>query len=155
MEIHLFDADAKEEEALCGADTLADCRRSVDGYLEDRLNEIAVGAACEGCKRQAVPFAVNLARDLEYEDRLDEAQECRELAEKLARETSQDRTATREQGPALPYVGGFCVLSTWGPTADSHTSRPSAAPMHQLSDNSHMQTHHQDGSNEHTPRPDH
>ena len=37
--MHLFYADAREEKALCGADTSADCRRSVGGYLEDRLNE--------------------------------------------------------------------------------------------------------------------
>ena len=35
------------------------------GYLEDRLNEVGVGTVCEGCKRRAAPFAVNLARDLE------------------------------------------------------------------------------------------
>jgi len=92
METHLFDADTRDEEALCGADTTADCRRSVGGYLEDRLNEIAVGTTCEGCKRRAVPFAVNLARDLEAEGLLDEAQEYRELAETLAKETGQDRS---------------------------------------------------------------
>ena len=32
--MHLFDAVTTEERALCGADTSADCQRSVDGYLE-------------------------------------------------------------------------------------------------------------------------
>lgn len=44
--MHLFDNDNRDEEALCGADTSADCRTSMGGYLEDRLNEIAVGTAC-------------------------------------------------------------------------------------------------------------
>ncbi len=48
IEMHLVDADAKQEEALCGADTSADCLRSVGGYMEDRLDEITVGTVCEG-----------------------------------------------------------------------------------------------------------
>ncbi len=92
IEMHLFDHDARDEEALCGADTTADCRRSVGGYLEDRLHEMGVGIACEGCKGWAVSFAVNLARDLEDEGLLDETQEYRELAETLARETGQERS---------------------------------------------------------------
>ena len=86
-EMHLFDTDASEEKALCGVDASADDRRGVDGYLEDRLNGVWVGAVCEGCKALAVPFAVNLTRDLEAEGRLDEAEEYRKLADTLLRET--------------------------------------------------------------------
>ena len=37
-EFHLFDTDATEEKARCGADTSADYRRGVGGYLESRLH---------------------------------------------------------------------------------------------------------------------
>ena len=86
-EMHLFDTDATEEEALCGAETSADDRRGVNGYLEDRLDGNWIGTVCEGCKAQTVPFAVNLTRDLEAESRQDEADEHRKLADTLLRET--------------------------------------------------------------------
>ena len=86
-EFHLFDTDATEEKALCGADTSADYRRAVGGYLESRLYGLSVGTLCEGCKAQAVPLAANLTRDLESEGLLDEAEEHRQLADTLLRET--------------------------------------------------------------------
>ena len=90
IEMHLSDEEEAEEKALCGADASADYRRSVSGYLEDRLNDADVGTVCEGCKSRSIPFAVNLARDLEAEAPPVEAQEHRELAETLARETGQN-----------------------------------------------------------------
>ena len=42
-ESHLFDTDATEEKALCGADTSAAYRRAVGGYLESRLYGHSVG----------------------------------------------------------------------------------------------------------------
>ena len=113
--MHLFDADAREEKALCGADTSADRRRSMGGYLEDRLNETGVGIACEGCKSRAVPLAVNLARDLEAEGLLDEAQEYRELAETLGRETGQDRSGDRGARPGTSTCGRFSCSARVGP----------------------------------------
>lgn len=59
----------------------------MDGYLEDRLNEVGVGTVCEGCKRRAAPFALDWAGDLEAEGLPDEAQEYRELAERLLGES--------------------------------------------------------------------
>ncbi len=50
MEMHLFDDNARKENALCEADTSADELRSVDGYLDDRLYGSSVGTVCEGCK---------------------------------------------------------------------------------------------------------
>ena len=64
-EQHLFDTDAREEEALCGVDTSADDRIGVDYYVDSRKNGLPVGTVCEGCKALAVPYAVNLIRDLE------------------------------------------------------------------------------------------
>ena len=86
-ESHLFDTDATEEKALCGADTSAAYRRAVGGYLESRLYGLSVGTLCEGCKAQAVPFAANLTRDLEAEGLVEEADEYRQLANTLLRET--------------------------------------------------------------------
>ena len=57
-------------------------------YLEDRLHGAWVGVVCERCKERAIPFAVNLAHDLEAESLLDEAEEYRQLAQTLLRETS-------------------------------------------------------------------
>ena len=86
-EFHLFDTDAREEKALCGVDTSDEERRGVDGYLEDRLYGLWVGTICEGCKALAIPLAANLTRDLEAEGLVDEADEYRQLADTLLRET--------------------------------------------------------------------
>ena len=82
-EFHLFDTDATEEKALCGADY----RRGVGGYLESRLYGLRVGTICEGCKALAIPFAANLTCDLEAEGLVDQADEYRQLADTLLRET--------------------------------------------------------------------
>ena len=92
FEMHLFDTDAAEEEALCGADTSSVERRGVGYYLEDRLHGWEVGSVCEGCKPPAVRFAVTTSRDLEDEGLMDEAGDYYRLADRLARETGLDRT---------------------------------------------------------------
>ena len=92
MEMHLFDENARREEALCGAGTSAVNRRGVRGYLCERLAKIDVGTVCEGCKAQAIPFAQTIAQDLEAEGLLDEADKYRRLYEKLLKETGQDRS---------------------------------------------------------------
>ena len=86
-EMHLFDENASCEVALCGAASETDGLTGVSGYLECRLHGLSVGTVCEGCKALAVPFAVNRARDLEAEGRWDEAEEYRQLADTLLRET--------------------------------------------------------------------
>ena len=92
MERHLFDENARSERAFCGADTSAEERRNVSGYLEDRLNGIGLGSVCESCKAFAPPFALRLSRDLEAEGVPDEGEEYRRLAETLLKETGQDRS---------------------------------------------------------------
>ncbi len=82
---------AKEEKSLCGADTSADYRRGVNCCLEDRLDGNWIGTVCEGCKSVAAAFAVNRSRDLEAGGLLDEAQEYRQLADILVRETGLGR----------------------------------------------------------------
>lgn len=83
----LFDPNADEEKALCGEDSSANDRMGVDYYLEQRRDGLEVGTVCEACKALAVPFAIGLARDLEAEGRLKEADEHRQLAGTLLRET--------------------------------------------------------------------
>ena len=91
LEMHLFDDDATEERALCGSDTSDTDRRSVRCYLEDRRHDGSVGTVCEGCKFRAVPLAEDAFRNLEFEGLVDEAEEYRQLADTLARETGMDR----------------------------------------------------------------
>ena len=109
MEMHLFDAEAPEEKALGGGDSSSIERRSVDYYLEDRLRGLSVGTVCERCKALAMPLAEGIvegmAQDLEDEGRLGDAEDCRELLNRLARETGLDRGPGRNH----PCVGLFCV----------------------------------------------
>ena len=86
-EMHPFDEDASREVALCRAASETDCLTGVESYLECRLHGVPVGTVCEACMGLAVPFAVNRARDLEAEGRRDEAEEYRQLADTLLRET--------------------------------------------------------------------
>ena len=52
---------------------------------------LRVGTICEGCKVLAIPFAANLTRDLEADGLVDEADEYRQLADTLLRETGLGR----------------------------------------------------------------
>ena len=88
--MHLFDAGARKEEALCGAETSADDRRSVGGYLEDRLHDIEVGTVCQPCKDRAVAFARRLCQEFVAEGRTDETKVYRWLADTLAKETGMN-----------------------------------------------------------------
>ena len=93
MEMHLFNEDADEEKALCGADT-ADGLIGVPGYLEDRVHGLWVGNICQECKVVALPLAEEIiermVEDLEAEGRLDIAEDYRELGKTLAKETGQN-----------------------------------------------------------------
>ena len=87
IEMHLFDPNAAEEKALVGEESSACDLMSVDYYMEGRKDGLEVGTVCERCKALAVPFAMRLARDLEAEGWLDEAEEYRQLADTFLRET--------------------------------------------------------------------
>ncbi len=89
--MHLFDAEAREEEALCGAEASVDDRISLQYYLKRRIDDLAVGTVCELCKARTVAFAMRLCREFEAEGRTDEAQEYRRLADRLTRETCLNR----------------------------------------------------------------
>lgn len=87
VELHLIDPNADKERAFCGGDTCDHDRISVEDYLHRRKNGLDVGTVCEACKVLAIPFAESIARALEAEGRLDEADEYRVLADTLRRET--------------------------------------------------------------------
>ena len=89
--MHLFDAEARKEEALCGAETAAADRTNLKYYAEQRRHGLAVGTVCEPCKDRAVAFARRLCRELVAEGRTHEAQEYRWLADTLAKETRPNR----------------------------------------------------------------
>ncbi len=86
--MHLFDAEAREEEALCRAKTSADDRISLKYYGEQRRDNHAVGTVCQPCKDRAVAFARRLSREFMAEGQTDEAQEYQRLADRLTEETS-------------------------------------------------------------------
>ena len=89
--MHLIDAEAREEEALCGAEASVDDRISLQYYLKRRIDDLAVGTVCELCKPRTVAFAMRLCREFVAEGRLDKAQEYRRLADRLTKETSLNR----------------------------------------------------------------
>ena len=94
MEMHLFDENAREEEALCRVETSGEERRSVKFYLEDRVHGPPVGSVCQECKTLAAPLAGEVIEaaieEHEAEGRFDVAEDYRELAQRLARETGQN-----------------------------------------------------------------
>ena len=96
IDMHLFDEDADEEKALCGAETSYNVR-SVRYYLEDRVCGPSVGSVCQECKVLAMPLAEEIIEaeieKHEAEDRLDVAEDYYELGKKLAGEIGQDSLA--------------------------------------------------------------
>lgn len=87
FEIHLFDEDAAEEQALCGTNTHDTERMGARGYLEDRLYDNWIGTVCQDCKVRAVSFTVSIIDGLEAYERVEEAENYRRLAATLSRET--------------------------------------------------------------------
>ena len=95
IEMHLFDSEAAKENALCEEDSSPIERMSVGYYLEERLRGCPVGTVCDRCTVLAMPLAEviikDLAEDLEDDRRLGDAEDCRELLNRLARETGLAR----------------------------------------------------------------
>ena len=100
MEMHLFDESVVEEQALCGRGTTRTERMGVREYLEERLDGSPVGTVCQDCKALAMPLGGvtigDMAKDLEDEGRLGDAEDCRELLKRIARETGLDWSRGQE-----------------------------------------------------------
>ena len=94
FKMHLYDAEAAEDNAFCGEDSSPIDRMSVGYYLEACLYANQYCAVCQDCKVLAMPLAEviieEMAEDLEEEGRLGDAEDCRELFNRLARETELD-----------------------------------------------------------------
>ena len=86
-EMHLFDADAREEEAICGAEVSVHDLTGVDDYLERRRHDLSLSTVCNRCKVSAIPFARMRGSAVEAEGTTDEAEAYRQLADTLSRET--------------------------------------------------------------------
>ena len=114
MEMHLFDVEAAEEKSLCGEDSSSIERISLDYYLEERSHGHWVGTVCQECKALAMTLAKviinDMAKDLEAEGRLDDAEDCWKLLYSLARETGWIAGKTDDR----PCVGLFCVSNPFG-----------------------------------------
>ena len=65
MEMHLFDKNDSEEEALCKDRVHVHDLLTVQHYMESRMDGVPVGTVCERCKALAVPFAANHCQELE------------------------------------------------------------------------------------------
>ena len=77
---------------------------------------LSVGTLCEGGKALAIPFAEKLIRDLEAEGLVEsssEAEEYRQLADTLLRETSRRQWSLAPHS-ATPFIARTFTLS-WKP----------------------------------------
>ena len=87
IEMLLFDADAREEEALRGAGVSDLDLTTVQNYLEDRSNNLSLPTVCNRCKVSATPFAKMRHPTKLEEGMADEAEIYRQLADTLSTET--------------------------------------------------------------------
>ena len=87
IEMHRFDAGARQEEALCGADASVHDLITVQDYLERRRHELSLPTVCSRCKVSAIPFAMMRRSALVAEGLTDEAETYPQFADTLLRET--------------------------------------------------------------------
>ena len=86
-EMHLFDAEVREEMAMCGADASVHDLTAVQDYLERRRHDLSIPTVCNRCKVSAIRFARMRHSALADEGMSDEAETYRQLADMLSRET--------------------------------------------------------------------
>ena len=85
--MHLFDADAREEMALCGTEASVLDLTTVQDYLERRRHDLSLPTVCNRCKVSAIPFARMRGSALLDEGRTDEAEIYRQITDTLSSET--------------------------------------------------------------------
>ena len=115
IEMHLFDADAREEESLCGAEVSVLDLTTVQDYLECRKHNSSVPTVCNACKVPAIHFARMRHFALTDEGMTDEAEIYRWLADTLTggRPTRACRaTRTGMTGPLIQMRVFLCVCMT-------------------------------------------
>ena len=74
IEMHLLDADAREEESLCGAEVSVLDLTTVQNYLECRRHISSLPTVCNDCKVPAIHFARMRHSALADEGMTDEAE---------------------------------------------------------------------------------
>ena len=119
---------AAGEMPFCGAGVSVHDLISVDYYLEQRKDGLQVGTVCEGCRALVAPFAVKRSRDLKAVGRVDEAEEYRRLADRLARETASEHWPGKEQADSFMYAPFFVSLLS----REAITSSPTASLVYPL-----------------------
>ena len=87
FEMHLFDADARGEEALCGTEVSVLNLTTVQDYLRRRGHDLSLPTVCSRCRVSAVPFARMRRSALLDEGMMDEAEIYRWVADTLSKET--------------------------------------------------------------------
>ena len=88
--MHLFDSDARDEEALCKAEVSIHDLNAVQDYLDRRRHGLSVPTVCEPCKVPAVRWAENHRLKLEadtgvYLAKAETETRCGTLSEKCGR----------------------------------------------------------------------
>ena len=86
-EMHLFDAEAREEEALCKIKVSVHDLTSVQNYVERRANNLPLPTICIKCKVVAVQWADDYCLKLEAHGRVEEMHEYRQVVCQLVKET--------------------------------------------------------------------
>ena len=110
IDIHLFDANAREEEALCGAEVSVLDLTTVQDYLERRRHDLSLPTVCSRCKVSAIPFVRMRRSALIEEVMTDEAEIYRRLADTLSRETDPD--LSRPDWMTSPQIHIWAFLRT-------------------------------------------
>ena len=87
FEMHLFDADARGEEALCKTEVSVLYLTTVQDYLRRKGHDLSLPTVCNRCKVSAIPFARMRHSALEAEGMTDEAEIYRWLSDTLSGET--------------------------------------------------------------------
>lgn len=90
FEMHLFDSDARGEEALCGTEVSVFNLTTVQDYLRRKGHDLSLPTVCNRCKVSAIPFARMRRSALLDEGLTGEAEVYRWLADTLSRETGPD-----------------------------------------------------------------
>lgn len=110
IEMHLMDAGANEEKALCNTDVSVHVLTGVQDYLERRRTDLPIPPLCFGCKALAVQWAESHLLDLEAdaEQVRTNAEEVRGMAEsQRTKAESLRRQAEEAEGDAVRYWNSF------------------------------------------------
>ena len=110
--MHLFDADAMEEEALCGAEVSVLYLTIVPDYLERRGHDLSLPTVYNRCEVSAIPIDGMRRSALADEGITDEAETYRRLADTLSKETDPSLSGDLTGKQALSSICGSPLRSS-------------------------------------------